>query len=345
MLLAAMPQSSEHENSHRGVQHMKRAYFCLAVLSAMFVVSSNAISASAFPDRPIRVVVPNAAGGPMDIGIRKITVALEKALGQPVIVDNKPGGNGFIAAEAVAKAKPDGYTVLMAAVSHLCINPHLFQSMPYNPEKDFTPVTLATGGQPILLVSTQLPVKTLSEFVSLAKKSPGKITYGSPAVGSPQHVAMELLEQLTGIDLVHVPYKNSPQILTDVIAGQIDAVVDFAGSAGSQITAGKLRALAIIGDRRKPAFPTIPTAKEAGVAGLEMTAWAGYLVPAGTSSEVVAKLNKAFVEAIRSKDFVEFIESVGGVVYASSAEEFAATIRREHQSWSVVVKKAGLRLD
>jgi tripartite-type tricarboxylate transporter receptor subunit TctC len=314
-----------------------------ALLSAIGGLAD--LRAEDYPSHPIRIIVPTAAGGVLDIAARKIMDKLSKSMGQPVIVDNRPGANGFIAAEAAAKAKPDGYTVFLGATTHLCINPSLFSSLPYHPVRDFAPVTLGVSGHPILLINPQLPVRTLAEFIAYAKARPGQVTYGDPGVGSPQHLAMELFEQLTGTDMVHVPYKNQPEVLTDLIGGQIQAAVEYASMAAPHVQAGKLRGLAIVGSRRKPALPDIPTAAEAGLPGFESTAWYGYLVPAGTPPEIIARLHKDLTAALKTKEYVEFVESFGSTVVASTPEEFAATIKLDRARWAKIIAQAGVRLD
>jgi tripartite-type tricarboxylate transporter receptor subunit TctC len=298
-----------------------------------------------YPSRPIRIIVPSAAGGVLDINARRIADKFALLMGQPVIVENRPGANGFIAAEAAARAKPDGYTVFLAPVSTLCINPALYASLPYDPVKDFAPVTLAARGHPILLVNPLVPAKTLSEFIAYAKARPGQLTYGSPSVGSPQHVFVELFRQLTGVQMVHVPYKNQPQIMIDLIAGQIQVAVEYASVAAPHVKAGKVRALAIAGPRRKPVIPDVPTAAELGLPGFDLAAWNGYLVPAGTPPQVIAKLHKELTAALKSPDFTDYISSLGSEVVASTPEEFATFIKLERARWLKVVKETGVSVE
>jgi tripartite-type tricarboxylate transporter receptor subunit TctC len=301
--------------------------------------------AQTYPSRPIRIIVPAAAGGVLDVVVRRLTDKLTRSLGQPIVVDNRPGANGFIGAEAAARAKPDGYTVLFAGVNVLCVNPALFQKLPYDSVRDFAPVTLGGHGSPIFLVNLHLPVKSLSEFIQYAKARPGQVTYGSPGVGSLQHIAAKLLEQLTSVELTHVPYKNQPQVITDLIGGQIDMAIEFASVATPHVQAGKVRALAIVGPHRKPAMPDVPTAAELGLPGFDQTGWNGFLVPVGTPPEIVARLNKEFVAALKQPEFVAWIESLGSDVTPSTPEEFARYMKLELARWSKIVKDAKIQVE
>jgi len=204
---------------------------------------------------------------------------------------------------------------------------------------------LVARGNPILLVNLKLPPRTLQEFIEYARARPGQVTYGSPAVGSAQHVAAELLEQLTGIEMVHVPYKNQPQVMTDLIGGQIDAAIEFGSVATPQVKAGKVRALVIVGPRRKPVIPEVPTAGEVGLPAFDLAAWNGYLVPAGTPPEIVAKLNKAIVAAVTEPDVVDWVASLGSEIVASTPEEFAAYIKVELTRWAKIVKDAKVQVE
>jgi tripartite-type tricarboxylate transporter receptor subunit TctC len=325
---------------------MKRKLFALLILPLMLWVSPAAtVLAQSYPSHPIRIILPGAAGSLLDVFARRLTDSLSRSLGQPVIVDNRPGANGFIGAEAVARAKPDGYTVLYAAVNVLCINPALFPTLPYDPVRDFAPITLVASGYPILLVNPRLPVETLAEFIEYAKARPGQVTYGSPAVGSVQHVATKLLEQLTGVEMIHVPYKTQPQVMTDLIGGQIDVAIEFPSVAVPQVKAGKVRALAIVGPRRKPSIPDVPTAAELGFPAFEAAGWAGFLVPAGTPPEIVARLNKEMLVALKQPEFLEWVASNGTEAVPSTPEEFASYMKVELTKWSKIVKDAKVQVE
>ena len=319
------------------------ASICLTAV--LWVLLSSPCLADTYPSRPIRIVVPGAAGGVLDILVRKISDKLVQSLGQPIVIENRPGANGSVGAEAVARAKPDGYTLLFASSSILCINPVLYKALPYDAAKDFAPVTLGTVGSPILLVNLDVPVRSLVEFVAYAKARPGQVTYGTPGIGSNQHMAIELLQHLTGIRMVHVPYKNQPQVMIDLMAGQLHAAVEFAAVATPFVQAGKMRAIAIIGPERKPLLPDVPTAADQGFPEFEITSWNGYLVPAGTPPEIIARLNRALTAAMRSSDFVAYMTSNGAHVRAGAPDEFAAFIKSEQGRWAKLVKDTGVHLD
>jgi len=323
---------------------MKTKLFAVLFTVPLLWFSQQAL-AEAYPSRPIRIILPAAAGGVLDVGVRRLTDTLSRSLGQPVIVDNRPGANGFIGADAAAHSKPDGYTVFLAALNVLCVNPALFAKLPYDPVRDFAPVTLGTGGNPILLVSPRLPVKTLAEFIGYAKARPGQVTYGSPSIGSSQHLTSKLLEQLTGVEMVHVPYKNQPQVMVDLIGGQIDMAIEFASVAVPHIKAGKVRALAIVGPKRKPAVPDIPTAAELGFPAFDLAGWNGFLVPSGTPPEIIARLNKEIVAALRQPEFIAWIDSLGSETIPSTPEEFASHMKAETVRWAKIVKDARIQME
>ena len=319
------------------------SYLCMAVV--LWMLGVPFALAQTYPNQPIRIIVPGAAGGVGDVLVRKLVGHMGATLGQPVVVDNRPGANGFIGAEAFARAKPDGYTVMWAAVNVLCINPALFPKLTYDPLRDFAPVSLMSRSYPVLLVSPRLPVKTLADLIEYAKARPGKVTYGSVAVGSPQHVTMKLFEQLTGAELVHVPYKNAPQVITELSGGQIDAAVEFPSVAVPQVKAGKVRALAIVGPLRKPSIPEVPTGAEAGLTGFELAGWAAFVVPAGTPQQIVARLNKAIVAALGQPEFLEWVASNGTEALPSTPEEFASYMKTETAKWSKIIKDANVKVE
>jgi tripartite-type tricarboxylate transporter receptor subunit TctC len=298
-----------------------------------------------YPTRFVRIIVPAAAGSALDVNARKVADKLSQSLGQTVIVENKPGANGIIGTDLAAKAKPDGYTLLMGSSSTLTINPSLYPSLPYRPLDDFAAITLAVRGTPIMLVSASSQVQTLAEFIKLAKAKPGQMHYGSPGTGSIQHLAGKLLERKAGIELVHVPYKNQSEIVSDLISGRIEAMIEFGAVAVPLIKVGKLRALAIAGPARKPDLPEVPTAAQAGTPGFEVTGWAGYLAPAGTPPEIIEKLNREITVAISGADYSNWVTSLGSEVIGGLPQAFAKIIRADLASWDALIREAGVSME
>jgi tripartite-type tricarboxylate transporter receptor subunit TctC len=314
---------------------------CLCLVT----IAGGEARAEQYPSRPIRLIVPAAAGSALDVNARKVADKLSHTLGQSVIVDNKPGANGIIGTELAAKAKPDGYTLVMGSTSTLTINPSLYASLPYRPLEDFAPITLAVRGSPIMLVNASVPVKTLAEFVDLAKAKPGQLHYGSPGNGSIQHLAAKLLERNAGIEMVHVPYKNQPDIMSDLIGGRIEAVIEFGAVAVPLVKAGKLRALAIAGPARKPELPEVPTAAQAGARGFEVMGWTGYLAPAGTPPEIIEKLNREIRAAILAPDYSNWVVSLGSEVVGGPPQAFVEIIRADLATWNALIRESGVRLE
>ena len=282
----------------------------------------------------------------LDVNARRVAERLSRSLGQPVIVDNRPGASGSIGATVAARAKPDGYTIFVGSSNSLCLTPLVFGKLPYDPIRDFAPLTLGTRGSPVLVVNPKVPVHSLAEFVAYARTKPGQLNYGSPGIGSTQHLAMELLRQLTNVELTHVPYKdNNAQIATDLIAGHLDAAVEFAHVVTPHIKAGRIRALAIVGPKRKPILPDVPTSEEGGFRGFEVAGWHGYLVPAGTSPEIVDKLRKEISLTVRSTDYASWAMSFGSEIGGRTSQEFAELIKSELQRWGQIVKDSDVRVE
>ena len=322
----------------------------LRVAGAFFVATSwllvacgiELAAADTYPSRPVRIIVPSAAGGVQDIHARKMADQLSRSLGQSFIVDNRPGALGIIAAELAAKAKPDGYTLLLGNSSTLCINPALHNALPYDPVKDFSPITLATRGNPVFLVNPKIPARTLAEFIAYAKARPGELNYGSPANGSVQHLAGELFSRLAGVKMTHVPYKNQAQVITDLMAGVIQVDIEFSAIAVPAAKSGKARALVIAGPKRKPALPDVPSAAEAGLPKFQVVGWNGYLVPAGTPQDIVAMLHKEMTAVLRAQEFAAWIEISGSELVASTPQQFASVIQSELVRWKRIVEESGV---
>jgi tripartite-type tricarboxylate transporter receptor subunit TctC len=297
---------------------------------------------AAYPDHPIKIIHGFAPGGGADILLRTIIPAIGENLGQQIIVDYKTGAGGNLAMEAVAKAPPDGYTLLMGTPG-LATNPSLYGALPFDPLKDFAPISLVGTVPNVLVVNPKVPANTVAALVALAKQKPGALNYASPGVGTSLHLAGELFKLDTGTDIVHVAYKGGAQAQTDVVADQVQMMFNVLPSALPQIQSGALRALAVTGRVRSDSLPNVPTMIEAGVPGYTALTWNGLLAPAGTPPEIVAKLNDAIVKAMRSPAMKESLAKIGQDAAWSSPEEFAAFLREETAKWSKVIKAAGIK--
>jgi len=298
-------------------------------------------AAQEYPARPVRIIVPSPPGGGTDIVARVLAQHFARSFGQQFFVENKPGAGNMIGIEAVARSAPDGYTLLMTA-STLALNSVLFKKVPYDPVRDFAPITLTATAPNVLLVHPSVPAQSLAEFIALAKAKPGALSYGTPGIGTSPHLSMELLKSMAGIDLQHVPYKGTAAAVTDVIGGQIAATFANALTAKPQVDAGRVRALAITGPRRIEALPGVPPIAEAGVPGYEAMQWYGLLAPAGTPAAIVARLNGEALKALRSAEMKERLAADGAEPLGGSPAEFAALIRRELDKWTRVARAAGI---
>ncbi len=300
----------------------------------------------AYPSRPIRLVVPYPPGGGTDYFARLAGAAMSPFLEQPLIVENRPGAATIIGADAVAKAPPDGYTILLGDTATYAANRSLYQKLPYDPLKDFAPITLTGRFAIVLLVNTRkLDVGSVKDLVDAARRAPGTIDYASPGVGSPFHLAMELFAGAAGVKLNHVPYRGVAPALQDLAAAQIGVMfVDFA-SARSQLATPGIRAIAVASPTELPGLPGVPTVASAGFAGYEAWAWQGFAAPAGTPAEIVGKLNASYIAAIKDPEIVARLNGAGIDVLQSTPEEFAAYMRSEAEKWEKVVKAANIRAD
>jgi tripartite-type tricarboxylate transporter receptor subunit TctC len=289
------------------------------------------------------VVVPSPPGGGTDILARVLAQHFSKAFGQPFVVENKPGAGNMIGIESVARSPGDGYTLLVTA-STLALNSVLYKKVPYDPVRDFAPITLAATAPNVLVVNPALPVKSLAEFIALAKAKPGALSYGTPGIGTSPHLSMELLKSMAGIDLQHVPYRGTAAAVTDVIGGQIAAMFANALTAKPHVDSGRVRALAVSGPSRVEAFPTVPTVAEAGVPGYDAMQWYGMAAPAGTPAQIVGRLHAEAAKALQSNEMKEKLALDGAQPVGSTPAEFAALIRRELDKWTRVVRAAGIEL-
>nr|WP_315596249.1 tripartite tricarboxylate transporter substrate binding protein [uncultured Cupriavidus sp.] len=314
-------------------------------VAALAMFASLALPAGSawaeYPDKPVRFVVPFAAGSATDQLARAVGQAMTIDSKVTVVVDNKPGANGFIAASDVAKAAPDGYTVLITTNTTHAANEHLFKKLPYDPVKDYTPLTaLGRGGQ-IMVVNPQVPAKTVGEFIALAKKEPGKLSFGSGSSSS--RIAGELFQQMAHVQLLHVPYKSNPLAITDLLGNQIQMMITDTATGLPQVKTGKLRALGVSGKARSPLAPDVPTIDEAGVKGYEMSYWFAAYAPAGTPPAVVNKLNQILVKAAKSDTASTFYKSTGTDVFTSTPSELAKFQAQESDKWGRIIKSAGIQ--
>ncbi len=294
-----------------------------------------------FPDKPIRFVVPFAAGSATDQLARALGQAITTDAKVTVVVDNKPGGSGFIAASDVAKAAPDGYTVLITTNTTHAANEHLYKKLPYDPVKDFAPIAaLGKGGQ-IMVVNPQLPVNTVGEFIALAKKEPGKLSFGSGSSSS--RIAGELFQQMAQVQLLHVPYKSNPLAVTDLLGNQIQMMITDTATGLPQVKSGKLKALGVSSKTRSPLAPNVPTIDEAGVKGYEMSYWFAAYAPAGTPQPVIAKLNAMLVKAAKSETAANFYQSTGTEVFTTTPPELAKFQQAESTKWGRIIKAANIQ--
>lgn len=318
---------------------LKRRHALVAAIAAALAGAAGA-QAPSYPTKAITFVVPFAAGSATDQLARALAQSVSADTKQPVVVDNKGGASGMIAAQAVAKAPADGYTVLITTNTTHAANEHLYKKLSYDPVKDFAPVTgLGKGGQ-VLVVNANAPYKSVGDLLAAAKKTPGKLTFGSGSSSS--RMAGEMLKQLAGVDILHVPYKSNPLAITDLLGGQIDLMITDTSTGVPQVKAGKLRALGYSTQKRSTQLPDVPTIDEAGVKGYDMGYWFAAYVPAGTPAPVVARLNSLLAQATRSPAAQSFFDTAGSEAWTTTPEELAAFQAAETQKWGRVIKAAGI---
>lgn len=320
-------------------------------LVAACLVAGCALAASAawmpawgqaFPNKPVRIILPGGAGYPGDLRARQIAAKFPEVFGQQLLVDNKPGANGFIGAEAAARAPADGYTLFLGNSQTMVYNPWLFRKLPYRDVEDFIPVTSVSGGPLMLAVNAQLPARTLAELIALAKAKPGELTYGTPGVRSDTSALMKQVKRATGINIVGVPYKSRGADMTDAIAGQVSITFNFWASLEPFVKSGRLRVLAVAASTRLPAAPDVPTFAEAGLPGIEVFAWNGLFVPAGTPRDVVDRLQKGLAQILQAPAFRDELIRSGSIVGGSSPEEFAAFWRADRARTGKALAEAGI---
>jgi tripartite-type tricarboxylate transporter receptor subunit TctC len=312
------------------------------VLSAgLLTGAASGVHAQGYPNKPIRIVVPYPPGGLNDTLARTVGQKLNEAWGQPVVVDNKPGGGTLIGTDAVAKASPDGYTLLITPFA-FAVNPSIFKKLPYDPLKDFAPITLAAATPNLLVANASVPFNSLKELIASAKAKPGRLSYASTGTGSSNHLSMEKFKQMAAVDIVHVPYKGSAPAVTDLIGGQVDLMFDNIPNVLPHVKAGKLKVLAVTSPKRSSHVPEVPTVIEGGVPGYEVSVWFGIAAPAGTPEPIITKLNTEIVKVLNLPDVKEKFAAQGVDVVGSTPTEFAAHIKSQMATWDKVVKDAGV---
>ena len=321
---------------------MKRFAFACVVLSTAVSAAFAQTKPADYPTRVVRVVLPQPAGGGTDTVARTITTKLTEAWGQQVIVDNRAGANGIIGAEAVAKAKPDGYTLLYGFTSMLTMNPSVYKSLPYDTLRDFTPVGQTVTNQMALVVNPHLPVKRAKDLAALARSRPGELLYGSFGVGNQTHLTTELFRLEAKLNVVHVPYKGETPSITELVGGQVAFMFSPSAGVTPYVKQGRLRLLATAGEKRSLAFPDTPTMVESGFPGVISTGWGAIFAPAGTPPDIVRKISQDSARALAAPDIRERLAALGAEPTPSSPEELAAWTKSELEKWARVVKGAGL---
>ena len=320
--------------------------FAVSSASLAFIaLSAPQAHAQAYPSKTIRFVVPYPAGGPLDTVARLLGAKVGESVGQPVVVENKPGAGGNIGADIVAKSPADGYTILMGAVATHAINPSLYKSIPYDPIKDFAPVTQVASTPNVLVVNPGVPAKDVRELIAYAKANPGKLSFGSGSIGSAGHLAGELFKATAGVDMVHVPYKGAAPAMQDLIGGRIQLMFDNLASSLGQVKAGKVRALAVTTAKRSPLAPDLPTIAETGVPGFDISTWFGIFAPAGTPKPALDRLHAEFAKALAAADVRDRMTSMGAEPVGNTPDEFAAFVRSEGEKYSKVIRASGAKVD
>lgn len=315
----------------------------MAVLCGAAVPAMSAIAAEAFPSRPIRLIVPFTPGGTTDILARLVAQKAGETLGQPMVVENRPGAGGNIGAEAAARSAADGYTLVMGTLGTQVTNQFIYPRMPYDSAKDFAPVTLVANSPNVLLVNSTLPANSIGELIALARREPGKINYASTSTGGSPHLSGELLSMMAGVRMQHVPYKGAAHAMTDLLAGQVNLMFDNLPSALAQIQGGKIKALAVTGAKRASVLPSVPTVRESGLPDYEVNSWFGLLAPAGTPPERVRQLQQAVDKVLAMPDVRKRIQELGAEPGGEGSAAFAAQIKADTDKWARVIRSAGIK--
>jgi tripartite-type tricarboxylate transporter receptor subunit TctC len=322
---------------------MKRLAVAAAIALALLALHANGVSAQTYPNKPIRIIVPFVAGGAVDTLARMMGAKLSESLGQPVIVENRPGAGGNVAADAVAKSPPDGYTILQNTNGQ-AISPAIYRSLPFDVVKDFIPVTQLVASQLVLAGSPKLAATSVQELIALARAKPGSLNYGMTGVGNPLHLTMEMFKTMAGIDIQPVPYKGDAAIFPALITGEIQVAVVPMATTLPQVAAGTLRALAVAGGERAAALPDVPTVAESGLVGFESSSWQGWFVPAGTPREIVVIIQRSAKAALAAPDVLERLRATGNEAVGSAPEEFDQRFKTDLAKFAKIVREAHIPL-
>jgi tripartite-type tricarboxylate transporter receptor subunit TctC len=317
---------------------MASTALCAALLAGAAV-------AQEYPTRPVRVVVPQPPGGGFDLTARTVSEPLGTLLGQPVVVENRPGSGTLVGTEAASKAEPDGYTLLLGALANVALNPGLYDRLPYDPQRDFVPIGLAASFSYTLVARKDLPQNSLKEVVDFARANPGKLTYASAGNGSGQHIGAAVIWHLTKVDVTHVPYKGAQAAYQDLLAGRVDVFMDVSAIARPHIQGGRVKPIAVSAAQRLPYHPDVPTVREAGAIDFEMATWMGYFAPAKTPAPVVARLRAEFAKVAQMPDVVSRFEKAGATPMNLSIAETEALVKRDIEKWTKLIRAAGIRAD
>jgi tripartite-type tricarboxylate transporter receptor subunit TctC len=315
------------------------------IVAAVLALASSLGAAQSYPTKPVRVVIPYPPGSTPDIVGRTVSDRLQKALGQPFVVENRTGAAGNIGTEAVAKAAPDGYSLLVAINGPVAVNKHLYKNLPFDPEKDLQPISLLASAPQMLVATPAVPADSFKAFIEHAKRNPGKLSYGSVGGGSASHLTMELLKSTAGVFIVHIPYRGFPPAVTDMLAGNIDSMFAIIPAVLPQVRAGKMKALAVTALKRNALAPDVPSVAELGYPQLESLAWIGLLAPAGTPKEIIGRLSAETIKGMQTAETRDMLGKQGFDVVANSPEEFARWIRLESDKWSKVIRASGATPD
>ncbi len=316
-----------------------------SVMAGACLSAAGGIAAQGYPSKAVKMIVPFPAGGPTDILGRLLGQKLTESWGHGVVIDNRPGGGGLIGGQLAAKSPPDGYTIYLGGITTLVLSTYVHKSRPYDALRDFLPVTLTTMQPLLLMTHPTLPAKTVKDFIALAHARPGEINYGTSGPGGSGHLAGELLRGMTKIDIVHVPYRGAAPAINDLLAGQVQSMFGAPLAVVPHIRSGKIRALAVTGQKRSLAVPDVPTFDEAGLPGYDASTWNGIMVPTGTPRAIIDRLHGEIAKILRAPNTLDRLAGDGSVAVASTPEEFAAFIKAEHAKWGKVVREANIRVE